>query len=134
MSYAQLPSFYREHADAEVVLLVSSRSTQRVLLFDEEMRLVGWMNTATGEVRTPYSNLEVSRCQQFAFSGIHRISPDLASSLRQYPETFSIMQFYIENCHQFRIVGVVDSALRLLDVGKQESLAVAENFLNTLEE
>ena len=39
--------------DALATLLVSERKTQRYLLFNEEMRLVGWTHIGTGEVRTP---------------------------------------------------------------------------------
>ncbi|MBR6195639.1 MAG: NTP transferase domain-containing protein, partial [Prevotella sp.] len=45
----------RRHLDDEdAVLLVSRRTTQRYLMFDNAMRLMGWKNTATGEVKSPY--------------------------------------------------------------------------------
>ena len=46
--------------DALAVLLVSERKTSRYLLFDDDMRLVGWTNVRTGEVRSPYCSLDVS--------------------------------------------------------------------------
>lgn len=39
---------------ASATLLVSWRTTSRYLLFDDGMRLVGWTNTATGKVRSPF--------------------------------------------------------------------------------
>ena len=48
--------------DALATLLVSERKTQRYLLFNEEMRLVGWTNIGTGEVRSPYKDLDPARC------------------------------------------------------------------------
>ena len=51
--------------------MVSQRETQRYLLFDDDMRLRGWTNIATGEVRSPYRDLQVDKLHRYAFSGIH---------------------------------------------------------------
>ena len=51
----------RQHLpDEDAVLLVSRRKTKRYLLFDNAMRLMGWTNTETGEVRSPYPWLRES--------------------------------------------------------------------------
>lgn len=60
--------------DALAVLLVSERQSLRYLLFDDGMRLVGWTNVRTGEVKSPYRDLDVSKCHRYAFSGIHLVS------------------------------------------------------------
>ena len=58
--------------DALATLLVSDRKSSRQLLFDpESMRLVGWRNNSTGEIRTPFSDLNPDECIALAFSGIH---------------------------------------------------------------
>lgn len=45
----------RQHLPEEdAVLLVSRRKTKRYLLFDNAMRLMGWTNIETGEVRSPF--------------------------------------------------------------------------------
>jgi len=47
--------FARQHLDDEdAVLLVSRRKTKRYLLFDNAMRLMGWTNIETGEVKSPF--------------------------------------------------------------------------------
>ena len=47
--------FRRQHQDDEdAVLLVSKRKTKRYLLFDNAMRLMGWKNIETGEVKSPF--------------------------------------------------------------------------------
>ena len=47
--------FRRQHQDDEdAVLLVSRRKTKRYLLFDNAMRLMGWKNIETGEVKSPF--------------------------------------------------------------------------------
>ena len=61
--------------EAVATLLVSDRKTSRYLLFDPQtMRLMGWTNISTGEVRTPYPDLDPSQCRMLAFSGIHILS------------------------------------------------------------
>lgn len=129
LSNADLAAFVRHHECADATLMVSQRETQRYLLFNNEMRLMGWTNLATGEVRTPYENLDLNQCRKLAFAGIHCVSPSIADSMMDYPEKFSITNFYIENCHRLLIRGYVQPDLRLLDVGKQDTLAAAELFL-----
>ena len=41
-------------------LLVSERKTRRYLLFNEDVRLVGWTDVSTGAVKTPFRNLDVA--------------------------------------------------------------------------
>lgn len=132
LSNADLTTFYQDNQDVDVALMVSQRNTQRYLLFDDDMRLVGWTNIATGEVRSPYPNLDVERCQRYAFSGIHIVHPRLTKPMATWPEAFPIMDFYLQHCHQLNIRGVVQKDLRLLDVGKQDTLQAAEEFLQTV--
>ena len=65
----------------------------------------------------------------FAFSGIHSFSPRLFPLMERFPDRFPIMDFYLSICHRSRIVGLVKDDLRLLDVGKLDTLAEAEQFL-----
>lgn len=133
LSNADLPGFYAHQHQHDVLLMVSERETQRYLLFDDRHRMVGWTNIATGEVRSPFPHLNPADCQKLAFAGIHSVSPRIASLMNPYPKAFPIMQFYIENCDKLDIVGVTQPDLRLLDVGKQDSLLAAESFLRELE-
>ena len=66
----------------------------------------------------------------FAFSGIHSFSPRLFPLMEQFPERFPIIDFYLSTCHRAHIVGLVKDDLRLMDVGKIETLDQAENFIN----
>ena len=133
LSNAPLRRFCTENAGNDVTLLVSHRDTQRYLLFDDTMQLVGWTNTTTGEVRSPYPDLIVNNCQKLAFAGIHLVRPGiLRPLLAAYPERFPIMDFYLQNCHKIHIKGVEYDHLQLLDVGKQQTLAAAETFLQQL--
>ena len=65
----------------------------------------------------------------FAFSGIHSFSPRLFPLMERFPDRFPIIDFYLSTCHRARIVGLVKDDLRMLDVGKLDSLELAERFL-----
>ena len=141
----------RQHLDDEdAVLLVSRRKTNRYLLFDNAMRLMGWVNIATGELRSPFdwvknpdeAELDMDNYRLiimrgtteivlnlFAFSGIHSFSPRLFPLMERFPDRFPILDFYLQTCHRTRIYGLNKPDLRLLDVGKLDSLQAAEEFL-----
>jgi NDP-sugar pyrophosphorylase family protein len=120
--------------EALATLLVSDRQTQRYFLFDDSMRLVGWTNLASGEVRSPYPGLDAGKCRRLAFSGIHNISPRIFEVFDSYgcPERFSIVDFYLRACAEYPIYGVVPENLTLVDVGKLDSLALAGQLCTKL--
>lgn len=127
---------------ALATLLVSGRKTSRYLLFEPRtMRLVGWTNVSTGEVRSPYRGLDPSACLKLAFSGIHILSDRVFDVMERYvadsglasdeDPRFPVMDFYLSVCSSHDIYGVVADDLRLIDVGKLESLDQAESFLES---
>ena len=107
---------------SSALVLVSQRQTSRYLLFDDDMRLVGWQNIKTGEVRTPYPDLQPDNCRRLAFSGIHVVSKQLVDNMADWPPKFSIIDFYIANCHNLDIRGYEQPDLQLTDIGKIEVL------------
>ena len=117
-------------ASVDALLLVSDRKTKRYLLFDDELILDGWTNIETGEVRSPYKGLDPLNCKRLAFSGIHLISPRVYPLFDEMPDRFGIIDFYLKFCHQCAFLGYEQKDLRLLDVGKLETLEQAEQFLN----
>ena len=124
-----LSAFKEASQGRAATLLVSERETQRYLLFDDDMRLVGWTNVATGEVRSPYTNLDPSLYKKYAFAGVHYMNPSLFSYFDSFPDKFSIIDFYLKVCSAEPIYGYVQPNLRLLDVGKLDSLDAAEIFV-----
>ena len=130
LSNVDLKLFYHLHADYQATLLVSKRKTKRYLLFDNNMRLVGWTNIETGQVRSPYADLDVSKCRQLAFSGIHIFSPSLFPLMSNFPEKFGIMDFYLKICDKVVIKGYEKTDLHLMDVGKIDTLTDADEFIN----
>jgi NDP-sugar pyrophosphorylase family protein len=148
--------FARQHQpDEDAVLLVSRRQTKRYLLFDNAMHLMGWKNIETGEVKSPFQwlreaevtisdDLQVTITSSawrgqggglyaFAFSGIHSFSPRLFALMDRFPDRFPIIDFYLSVCHRSPVVGLVKDNLRMMDVGKLETLDQAEAFLNTVD-
>ena len=126
-----LKNFYTRHAtDSLATLLVSTRTTSRYLLFDATNRLVGWTNIQTGQVKSPYPNLDLSKCQKYAFAGVHIISPALLPYMAGWEGKFSIIDFYLSICDKVKIMGVPDPELRMMDVGKIDVLDKATAFLS----
>jgi GTP:adenosylcobinamide-phosphate guanylyltransferase len=142
---------HQHQEDEDAVLLVSKRKTKRYLLFDNAMRLMGWMNRETGEIKSPFPWLRTmdltiddelnvtshlspltTQLYAFAFSGIHSFSPRLFALMDRFPDRFPIIDFYLSICHRSPIVGLVKNDLRLMDVGKLDTLDQAENFIKTL--
>ena len=123
-------SNYCDAVDA--VLLVSWRKTKRYLLFNDDMKLVGWTNIETGEVRSPYPELNPKECRMYAFAGIHALSPRLLKMMDEFPDRFGIIDFYLKACATHNIKGYVNDDLKLMDIGKLDTLAQAEDFLKEL--
>ena len=129
LSNADLGAFIAYGKGRAASLIVSERKTSRYLLFDDNMRLVGWTNIQTGEVKSPYSNLDVSKYHRYAFAGIHYMNPSLFRYFGEWPRKFSIIDFYLSICNRETIYGYPPNNLRLMDVGKIDTLAEAEDFL-----
>lgn len=129
LSNVNLLDFYQSHDISSIAtLLVSHRETKRYLLFNEAMHLVGWTNIETGEVKTPYEDLDVSKCHKLAFAGIHVISPNIFSLMETWSDSFSIIDFYLDICKSQVIKGIEIKGMKMVDVGKLDSLAQAERF------
>ena len=113
LSDVDLKELYDYHLQngSVATLLASRRKTSRYLLFDTDRRLCGWINKDTGQVKPEGFRPDESRYQEYAFSG-----------------KFSIMDFYLATCRQVEFSGYLVEDLRLIDIGKPETLAKAEGF------
>lgn len=133
MSNVDLKALWSEHINSgsAATLLVSKRNSSRALLFNKEGNLTAWTNKNTGEIKTPYENVEIARLEEFAFSGIHVFSPQLFKYFGEYPEKFSIIDFYLNICKAEKIKAFTQEGLQLLDVGKLDSLERAEEFVKS---
>lgn len=134
ISNAPLRALYDTHiaTNADATLFVSDRKSSRALLFDKSGNLAAWKNLSTGEIKTPYKSIDTSDLNQYAFSGIHVFSPSLFPLMENYPDKFPIMDFYLDICSSASIKASVSSDLKLIDVGKLDSLAEAETLTESL--
>lgn len=133
----------RVKEDALATLLVSERDTTRFLLFaPDTLRLVGWMNTDTGDYSVVSPEIVPSECRALAFSGIHILSDKVPALMEEYVREkglpvdevngtrFPIMSFYMWLAARYPVYGVVAQNLEFIDVGKLDALKPAEEFVN----
>jgi len=130
LSNINLGDLYQTHLKTSLLatLVVSQRDTFRYLLFDEQNKLQGWINEKTGETK-PEKNLVVSNYQKLAFAGIQILSPVVFGEMENFPEKFSIMDFYLSNASSEKINGYTPKNFKMLDVGKLDVLDEAERFV-----
>ncbi len=137
MSDTDLVALYRHHLEskAEATLLVSKRETSRYLLFDNDYQLQGWINKSTSEVKPEGFVYRKEMFQEYAFGGIHVISPTLFRFMGSGPWTgkFSIIPFYLSVCRKMRIQGYPLQSSHWFDVGRLETLRQAEEWLTGTE-
>ena len=134
ISNLNLDKFYSEYStkqDMLATLVVSQRKTSRYFLFNEDSRLVGWTNISTGEVRSPYLEIQqlssTEACKLYkplAFAGIHLISNKIFSLLEdRSEEVFSIVDFYLKAAKNHVIYGWEAPAdVNIRDIGKLHEL------------
>lgn len=111
-------------------IVVSQRETQRYFLFDKDGRLSGWTNLKTGEVKP--EGLKTTGLERLAFSGMHVVSPEIFRVMKDYPDRFPIVDFYLDQCQEHVIKAYVPDDYRMMDIGKIDSLQEAEHFAKSL--
>ncbi|MBR5029205.1 MAG: nucleotidyltransferase family protein [Bacteroidales bacterium] len=128
LSTLDLGEIYRKHLGTKVLatLLVSKRNTARQLLFGRDGQLIGWQNTTNNE--TIWSGEPSQTFDSMAFSGIHIVNPDLFEML---PEAapYPIIPEYLKIAQNHKILAFKHLAKDWLDVGKPETLKMAEKFI-----
>lgn len=131
LSNTNLRDIYNFHiqTNAAATLLVSQRETSRYLLFDENSNLKAWMNKQTKEVKTPFKNISLETLSPLAFSGIHVFSPKLFPYMDSFGDKFSVIDFYLSVCEYSTIKAFVPLNLKMIDVGKLNSLQDAEDLI-----
>jgi MurNAc alpha-1-phosphate uridylyltransferase len=121
-----LDTMLQHHAEHKplVTLAVSDRKSSRCFLFNQNMHLVGWKNNATGEIKcTDREGIHA----EYSFSGIHIIDPTIFRLLTQEGK-FSIVDSYLSLMESHTILGFKHTNCNLMDVGKPESILLAEQI------
>lgn len=133
LSNMDLRELYDYHLQNNSVatLLASCRDTARYLLFNEEKKLCGWVNKETGQVKPSGFCYDETLYQEYAFSGIHVVSPSIFQLMdtHRWESKFSIIDFYLSTCSQADYRGLLTKELQLIDIGKPDTLLRAEEFL-----
>jgi N-acetyl-alpha-D-muramate 1-phosphate uridylyltransferase len=113
-----------ETQDSLATLAITNRTSSRVFLFNRANELCGWRNKTNGEekIMNPINEL-----QEFAFSGFHIIKSDIFKHITQRGK-FGMVDVYLSLCASQKMMGFDHSGGKLLDVGKPESIAIAENM------
>lgn len=119
----KLMAFHQQHKPL-VTFGVTNRKSSRVLMFDEDNRLCGWKNLQTGQER-----IEINKPNlvEKAYSCVVIYEPEIFSVIRQKGK-FSIMDTFLDLAAEHVILGYDHSGDKLVDVGKPESIAVAESL------
>lgn len=133
LSDLDIKAFCQNHVEsgATATLLVGQRQTSRYLLLDDNLRLHGWLNKSTGEVR-PESLFSLDHMHEYAFGGIHVLSPAIFPLMEKAGRegAFPIIPFYLSVCREVRLQGYLPTGIHWFDIGRPETLAAAEAFLS----
>lgn len=117
----KLLQFHRQHKPL-ISFAVTNRETSRYFLFDENDRLCGWRNTRTGEERI---SINKPNLVQKAYSCVVVFEPRVFPLIKRTGK-FSLVETYLELAPENLILGYDHSGDRLVDVGRPQSLLVAE--------
>ncbi len=138
LSNIDIPTLLQAYNPDEMgVVVVSERETQRYLLFNDENRLCGWTNIATGEVRGPIADYQSPIAnRQLAFSGMQVLSPRIFDCMdevvKQKGEKFSLIDLYLSIAQKEILRAYTPENYRMMDVGKIDQISEAESFASSL--
>lgn len=105
-------------------LATTFRNSSRCFLFNRQLQLCGWENQQTKEQKISRPDLPL---EKRAFSGVHIINPELLS-LIQLTGKFSMVDVYLSLAGRYNIFAFDHSGGRFIDVGKPESVLIAEKL------
>ncbi|MFT3846452.1 MAG: sugar phosphate nucleotidyltransferase [Lacibacter sp.] len=123
----QLLAFHKRHQPL-ISFAVTNRKTARNFLFDETSRLCGWRNNITGEEKGPHLFFSEERKKALvekAYSCVVVFEPDVFSVIRQKGK-FSLTETYLDLAKDYLVMGYDHSGDKFVDVGKPDSVKVAE--------
>lgn len=126
LDISKLVSFHSERK-ALISFGVTGRKTSRYLLFDENSRLCGWRNTKNNEERISIHKKDLV---EKAYSCVVVFEYDIFRLMDEkgFTGKFSLIDVYLALAADHLILGYDHTGDRLVDVGKPESIAIAESF------
>jgi MurNAc alpha-1-phosphate uridylyltransferase len=115
---------HHQQENALITVAVSERETSRYLLFNKYNRLIGWRNKKTDETKIVIESKEIF---EKAYSGLAIFQPE-ALDLITLRGKFSLIDAYLQLAPQNKIAAYDHTGERLIDVGKPDSVAKAEQM------
>lgn len=117
---------YHKNKKALISFGITNRKTSRYFLFDEDNRLCGWRNTNTGEEKISIAKNDL---KEMAYSCVVIFQPEIFELIPQRGK-FSLVETYLSLAANHLIYGYDHSGDKLVDVGKPESVAIAEKLFS----
>ena len=117
----KLLAFHQQHKPL-ISFGVTDRKTSRYFLFDEANRLCGWKNTQTEQQKIAVHKTDL---QLKAYSCVVVFEPQVFSLIRERGK-FSLTETYLDLAADNLILGFEHSGDKFIDVGKPESVSIAE--------
>lgn len=117
---------HHQRENSLITVAVSDRITSRYLLFNKYNRLVGWRNKKTAETKIV---IEAKEIFEKAYSGMAIFQPE-ALDLITLRGKFSLIDAYLQLAPQNKIACYDHTAERWVDVGKPESVEIAEQLFD----
>jgi NDP-sugar pyrophosphorylase family protein len=121
-----LQHFLQHHQQQQATIspAIAQRDTTRFLLFNEQARLCGWRNIKEHDVLEKIA-VPASNYLQRAYSGIALFEPSVLEQI-PFAGKFSLIDVFLHLAPSGIISGYDHSRDKWVDVGRPESVAVAE--------
>ena len=123
LSISNLLSFHKSN-ESLISFGITNRKSSRNFLFDKQNRLCGWENNVTGEQKI---SILKDNLKPMAYSCVAIFEPTVFELIPQRGK-FSLTETYLSLAADHLIMGYEHSGDRFIDVGKPESVAVAEGL------
>lgn len=111
-------------SDCTALLAVQNRDSNRKLLFDDNLQLIGWKSIQPSNYKPDSINKE-SQYTELAFSGIQIIDMKILNG-SLLKGKFSLIDLYLEQCKNHVIKAYPHDKDYLLDIGTPEKLQNAQ--------
>jgi len=115
---------HHQQESSLITVAVTERQTSRYLLFNKYNRLIGWRNKNTGDEKIVIQAKDIF---EKAYSGLAIFQPE-ALDLITLRGKFSLIDAYLQLASENKIAAYDHTGERLIDVGKPESVKLAEQM------
>ncbi|HEX7848043.1 MAG TPA: sugar phosphate nucleotidyltransferase [Chitinophagaceae bacterium] len=124
----KLLAFHEQHQPL-ISFGITKRKTSRYFLFDQDSQLCGWRNTNTGEEKISRNN---SGLAEMAYSCVVVFEYEVFRLAEEFGFSgkFSLTDLYLALAKEYSILGYEHTGDKWADVGKTESVAIAEKLFS----